>query len=178
VTAEVVIRMYSDMVYRIAFARTGNKEDAEDVYQEVFFRYIRRNPVFSSEEHAKAWFIKVSVNCARKLMGKRQKRAETTGDLAELLLPEEDSPKVAEGATVEEQLLEKERRTELHRELQKMDGDTRLLLHLFYFEELKTKEIARLLHKSEAAVRVALSRARTKLRIQAQEDGVLELLNS
>ena len=43
---------------------------------------------------------------------------------------------------------------------------------------IETKEIARVLPKSESAVRVALSRARTKLRIQAQEDGVLELLRN
>lgn len=177
-TAEAVIRTHSDMVYRIAFARAGSREDADDIYQEVFLRYIRRKPVFSSEEHAKAWFIKVSVNCARKFMGKRQKNAETTGEWAELLAPKENGSEAFESVTVEEQFLADEKRTELHRELQKLDCDTRLLLHLFYFEELKTKEIARVLHKSESAVRVALSRARTKLRIQAQEDGVLELLRN
>lgn len=177
-TAEVVIRTYSDMVYRIAYARTGNREDADDIYQEVFLRYIRRNPEFRSEEHAKAWFIKVSINCARKFMGKRQKNAETSGDLTDALLPKENDSGALLGVTVEEQLLDKEKASQLHRELQKLDSDTRLLLHLFYFEELKTKEIARLLHKSESAVRVALSRARVKLKIQAKEDGVLELLRS
>jgi len=93
-------------------------------------------------------------------------------------LPKENGSEPAGDVTVEEKFLADEKRTELHRELQKLDSDTRLLLHLFYFEELKTKEIARVLHKSESAVRVALSRARTKLRIQAQEDGVLELLRN
>ena len=175
-TAEAVIRTYSDMVYRIAYARTGNKEDADDIYQEVFLRYIRKKPAFSSEEHAKAWLIKVSVNCARKFMGKRQKNEERSKNLDEVLLSRENDSLAAEGVTVEEQYLEEERDAQLHRELQKLDSDTRLLLHLYYFEEMKTKEIAKLLHKSETAVRVALSRARTKLRIQSQEDGVTELL--
>lgn len=173
---EAVIRKYSDMVYRIAFARTGNREDADDIYQEVFFRYIRRNPVFRSEEHAKAWFIKVSINCARKFMGKRQKNAEMAGDWTELLLSQEIGSQAMNCVTIEDQILADERMSELHRELQRLDGATRLLLHLYYFEELKIKEIARALHKSESAVRTALSRARKKLRIQAQEDGVLELL--
>ena len=46
-TPENTIRTYSDMVYRIAFARAGTKEDADDIYQEVFLRYIRRKPEFS-----------------------------------------------------------------------------------------------------------------------------------
>lgn len=42
--AEETVRRYSDMVYRLAFARTGNTADAEDVYQEVFLRYLRSDP--------------------------------------------------------------------------------------------------------------------------------------
>ena len=67
-TPENRIRAYSDMVYRIAFARAGTKEDADDIYQEVFLRYIRKAPEFRDEEHAKAWFIKVAVNCSRKFL--------------------------------------------------------------------------------------------------------------
>ncbi len=175
--AEAVIRKYSDMVYRIAFARSGNKADADDIYQEVFLRYIRRSPEFRSEEHAKAWFIKVSVNCARKFMSQKQKNAVTVGDWTENLLQDASDANAVESATVEERFLADERKAELYRELQKLDCDTRVLLHLYYFEELKTKEIAKLLHKTDSAVRVALFRARTKLRIQAQEDGALELLS-
>ena len=145
VTAEAVIRTYSDMVYRIAYARTGNKEEADDIYQEVFLRYIRKKPVFSSEEHAKAWLIKVSINCARKFMGKRQKNAETSENRAEVLLLQENDSLAAEGVTAEEQYLAEERDAQLHSELQKLDSDTRLLLHLYYFEEMKTKDIAKLL---------------------------------
>jgi len=55
--AEETVRRYSDMVYRLAFARTGNTADAEDVYQEVFLRYLRSDPQFTSEEHRKAWLL-------------------------------------------------------------------------------------------------------------------------
>ena len=61
------VRRYSDMVYRLAFARTGNTADAEDVYQEVFLRYLRSDPQFTSEEHRKAWLLRVTINCAKKL---------------------------------------------------------------------------------------------------------------
>ena len=54
---EAVIRRYSDMVYRLAFARTGNRSDAEDLYQEVFLRYLTRAPAFTSEDHRKAWLL-------------------------------------------------------------------------------------------------------------------------
>ena len=51
---EQVIRFYSDMVYRLAFARTGTRYDADDVYEEVFLRYLKKKPKFKSEEHRRA----------------------------------------------------------------------------------------------------------------------------
>ena len=63
---EAVIRRYSNMVYRLAFARTGNVSDAEDLYQEVFLRYLTKAPAFASEEHRKAWLLRVAVNCANR----------------------------------------------------------------------------------------------------------------
>ena len=51
---ETVIQFYSDMVYRLAFAKMGTTYDADEVYQEVFLRYIKKQPVFHDEEHRKA----------------------------------------------------------------------------------------------------------------------------
>jgi RNA polymerase sigma-70 factor (ECF subfamily) len=176
-TPENVIRAYSDMVYRIAFARAGTKADADDIYQEVFLRYIRKAPEFRDEEHAKAWFIKVAVNCSRKFLGGGSKKREVAGEW----FSETESDGVVTGVgstygTPEERILADESKAELYRELQKLSPDARLLLHLFYFEELKTKEIARLMHRKESTVRGQLARAREKLKVQFEADGVLELL--
>lgn len=55
----------SNTVYRLAYAQMKNTSDADDVYQEVFYRYIRKKPLFESLEHEKAWFIRVTVNCCK-----------------------------------------------------------------------------------------------------------------
>lgn len=57
-----LIRKYSDMVYRLAFARMGTKYDADEIFQEVFLRYLKKYPEFHDEEHEKAWFLRVTVN--------------------------------------------------------------------------------------------------------------------
>ena len=50
---------YAGMLYRLAYARTGSRADAEDVMQEVFVRLLRARPEFRDEEHAKAWLLRV-----------------------------------------------------------------------------------------------------------------------
>lgn len=67
-SAEEVVRRYADTVYRLAYARTGSRADAEDVFQEVFLRYVQKKPVFHDEEHRKAWLIRVTVNVSKSLM--------------------------------------------------------------------------------------------------------------
>ena len=63
--AEQIVRKYSDMVYGIAIRYVRNRIDADDVYNDVFYRYFRRERTFASEEHRKNWLIRVSVNAAK-----------------------------------------------------------------------------------------------------------------
>lgn len=178
-TPENVIRTYSDMVYRIAFARAGTKDDADDIYQEVFLRYIRKAPEFRDEEHAKAWFIKVAVNCSRKLLGGTARKREVSGEWVTETETETNLPRNGKSGSIrtpEERFFADESKAELYRELQKLSPDARLLLHLFYFEELKTAEIAKRMHRKESTVRVQLTRAREKLKAQIEEEVALELL--
>jgi len=176
-TPENRIRTYSDMVYRIAFARAGTKEDADDIYQEVFLHYIKKQPEFRDEEHAKAWFIKVAVNCSRKFLGCSAKKREVSGEWFVDTEMDFQGDGERDGAqTPEERIFADESKEELYRALQKLSPDARLLLHLYYFEELKTAEIAKFMNRKESTVRVQLTRAREKLKAQFEEEGVLELL--
>ena len=139
-----VVKNYSNMVYRLAFARTGNKHDADDIYQEVFLRYIRNQPYFENEEHKKAWFIKVTINCSNKLWRSAWRRK--TMPLNETL-PFESKEDI-----------------DLYKELQQLPAKYREVIHLFYYEDLSTEEIAEVLDRKSATVRTQLARARKLLK--------------
>ena len=62
-----MISCYGNMVYRLAYARLQNRHDADDIFQEVYLRYVRRAPVFESYEHGKAWFLRTTINCCKNL---------------------------------------------------------------------------------------------------------------
>ena len=82
-TVEEVIQHYYKMVYRLAFARTGRREDAEEITQEVFLRYLHKAPEFTSEEHRKAWLLRVTVNCCNSILRSfwRRQVGELTEDV-------------------------------------------------------------------------------------------------
>jgi len=69
-------RQYAPAVYRLAYARTGNRAGAEDVMQEVFLRLVKARPSFGSGAHAKAWLLRVAANCASDLFRLPWRRRE------------------------------------------------------------------------------------------------------
>ena len=62
--AQQLVVRYGPAIFRLAYARTGSREDAEDVTQETFLRLVRRGKDFQEEEHCRAWLLRVAANCA------------------------------------------------------------------------------------------------------------------
>ena len=60
-----IVEKYFDTVYRLALSQTQDKNKADDVLQDVFVRYIKSDKTFESEEHLKAWLIRVTINCSK-----------------------------------------------------------------------------------------------------------------
>lgn len=170
-----VITAYSDMVYRLAYAMMRNRSDADDIYQEVFLRYIRRGPVFHSPEHARAWMLRVTANCCKNHWkspwadGRMEplEKQNVNGDSYNVLDERDIVEKTgAGGADTDpaQRMQECWQKEQLRRGIGELSEKYRLVIHLYYYEEMSTEEIARLLHKRTSTVRTQLVRAREQLR--------------
>lgn len=147
--AESSIRKYADMVYRLAFARTGSRSDADDIFQEVFLRFLQEKKPFESEEHKKAWLIRVTLNCAKKLQASAWFRK--TESLEEHL-------------AYLEQICDTPREMELWQELEKLKPKYRTVIHLFYYEGYSVEEMGKMLRQKPSTIRTWLTRARGQLK--------------
>lgn len=149
---EEAVERYSDLVYRLAFSQMRSKSEADDVYQEVFLRYFRKNPAFASEEHRKAWLIRVTLNCCRKQWSSPwRKRTVPLDDREDFVFPEPEE-------------------TGLREQLLRLPAQYRAVLHLFYYEDLSVEETARALGRKPATVRTQLTRARRLLKGYFEEN--------
>ena len=63
--AGLAIEKYADMVRRICVVHLKNYHDAEDVFQDVFLKYILYEKPFESDVHEKAWLIRVTINACK-----------------------------------------------------------------------------------------------------------------
>lgn len=148
---EKIINKYSKTVYKLAFAQTRNKNDADDIFQEVFLRYIRKQPTFENKEHEKAWFIRVTINCCKSLWKSPFKKHTQ--------LLEQDTFVIENN---EENLLEEY--------LLKLPKVYRIVIHLFYYENMPTAQISTVIKKKESTVRMQLTRARRLLKEYMEGD--------
>ena len=148
---EKMIEKYSNMIYRLALVRTKTKENSEDVYQEVFLRLARKMPSFESEEHEKAWLIRVTINCSKNLLN--SKFLKNTAELKE------------------EIIFETKERHDIYYAVQKLPLKYRTVVHLHYYENYKINEISKILGIKENTVKSHLARAREKLK-NAMEGGI------
>jgi len=139
-----MVEKYFDTVYRLALSQTQDSHRADDVLQEVFVRYIKTDTEFESEEHIKAWLIRVTINCSKSSFTNswNKKTVPLTEDLT-FEIPEQE---------------------DLYFAVAKLPKKYRAVIHLFYYEDLSVKEIAQYLKTKETTVKSQLHRGREMLR--------------
>jgi RNA polymerase sigma-70 factor (ECF subfamily) len=140
------VERYGAMVYRLAYAQLRSRQDADDVFQEVFLRYHRAAPPCESETHRKAWLLRVTANCAKSLAASPWKRRSVPlEDVYAYDQPEESG---------------------LDDALSRLPPKYRAVIHLYYY----TEETARILGRKPSTVRAQLTRARQTLARLLKED--------
>lgn len=144
--------LYAVMLYQIAFVHTGKREDAEELVQEVFVRRFANAPEFASEEHEKAWMIRVLLNlCKNQQTSAWKRRVE----------PKEEMSQYAD----------KEVPDDVLQAVLDLPLDYKTVIYLHYYEGYRVEEIARILKVSVSAVKMRLLRGRKQLKLELSEEG-------
>ena len=149
---EILIEKYKNNIYAVAFNICKNKHDAEDVVQDTFIQYLSHKKDFQSEQHIRAWIIRVAINKAKNKNNLFFRRNS---------LPLEDY--------METLTFESDESYELFEAVMKLPEKYRIVIHLFYYEDYSVQEIADILKITQTNVKVRLSRGRLSLRKTLKE---------
>ena len=167
---QLKIDRYADMLFKISFLKLQNVQDAEDVVQEVFYQYVKRQESFAGEEHEKAWLIHVTLNACRKIWrsawNRHRSREEIWEQDCKALSGRLEEPVPGP----EESLMNEEEKEMLFRAVSALPVRYREVIHLFYYEELSVREIARATGRKESTVTSQLTRGRELLRKSLKEE--------
>ena len=144
---------YRQNVFAAAFSVCKNAHDAEDVTQETFLRYHRANKQFESEQHIKAWLLRVAINGAKDVWRSTQRKNEVPLETYMEALP-----------------FESQESSRLFEAVMALPATFRSVIHLFYYEDYTVREIAEILHLTQSNVKVRLNRGRALLKETLKED--------
>ena len=151
---EKLIEQYQKHVFAAAFSICQNIADADDVVQDTFLKYHCSKKEFSSQEHIKAWLLRVAINKARDHTRSFWKK--NTISMEELMMASPDQEELT--------LAQKDEGKRILENVMKLPAKYRIVIHLFYYDDLSVAEIAKVLGLSESNVKTRLSRARNMLK--------------
>ena len=156
---EKLIEQYQKHIFAAAFSVCQNIEDADDVVQDTFLKYHSSKKEFSSNEHIKAWLLRVAINKAKDHTRSFWKK--NTISIEELMMASPDNEELP--------LTQKDEGKEILEEVMKLPTKYRIVIHLFYYEDYSVEEIAKVLGLSVSNVKTRLSRARNMLKKEILE---------
>lgn len=141
------VNKYGDLVLRLCLIHLKNKADSDDIFQEVFLRYYRHNGSFESEEHEKAWIIRVTNNVCKDLLRNFfHSRTVSIDEIGELQGRDETEYR------------------EVFEAVLSLPEKNREVVYLYYYEGYKAKEIASILKMNVNTVYTLLTRSKEMLK--------------
>ena len=147
-----IMKKHYGMVYHLAYTQLNNSHNADDICQEVFMSLYGYDKVFNSEEHLKAWLLRVAINRCRKIWNNKWYKYVVCTDNIDIYESHDRY------------------KSEIEYAVKELPKKYRMLIHLYYYEDLSIKEIADIVHQKESTIASALDRARKILRSKLKED--------
>ncbi|MCG2613626.1 RNA polymerase sigma factor [Terrimonas sp. NA20] len=166
----VLVDRYKSYVFTLALRFTKNREDAEEVSQDIFIKAYRALADFRGASKFSTWlYTIVNTTCITFL---RKKRLEVYSLDNENVFEVADSQDSGLRANLVEQ---KSRVNMVNQAISLLSSDDAEIITLFYKAEQSLDEIAKVLGIETNAVKVRLHRARTRLREKMQKHFAAEV---
>lgn len=148
--AAEALNTYGNAILRCAYSYLHNMADAEEILQDTLLKLLTAAPSFESEEHKKAWLLKVAAN-----LSKNRIEYNALRDCDEL-----DESLAAEG---------REDLSFVWEAVKQLPTQYREVIHLHYYEGYSTEEMAQILSRNPSTIRSDLRRGREKLKSVLKE---------
>lgn len=150
---------YANFLYRIALTHVRSEDDAQDIIQDVFAKYITASPVFNDDEYERAWFIRVTVNRCRDILRRNKLRNHLSIDDYTHTLEDESNDNSS-------------LRVEIISALNALPEKYKTVIVLHHFEDLTVEQTAKALRLSVSAVKMRLLRGREQLKIILEKEAI------
>lgn len=150
-----LVNLFRQTMYATAMAVSRNEDDAMDAIQDTILILWEKLDTLRDPQVFKTWMTRILVNCCFAQL--RGRKRET---------PTEDMEAAGQSVTY----LERDTSLDVQNAMEQLSEDDRLVLQLFYFEDMSVREIAQVLSVKPEAVRMRLTRSRKRFKQQYETE--------
>ena len=161
---ERLVHQYDRRVLTLAYQLVGNRQDAEDVYQEAFMRVYNKITKFRFESDFYTWLYRIVVNCAISYRKKRNRQRHQSIDEATERENGWQWTPADPGVGADSLVSDIELREIIQTNLELLPLMQRVVFTLRFLQDFKIKDIARIIGCSEGTVKNYLFRSTQKMR--------------
>ena len=147
---------YAGIVFRTAYNLLLNKDDAEDIVQEVFIKYFISNKTFNADNHEIAWILTVTANLSKNVLRSKSRQNLELDDTIKIV-----DNKFEKAIT---------NHLDLEEAMKKLTANQRLVIYLFYYEQIPIKNIAKIMKSNENTIKSHLLRAKSKMKTYLEKE--------
>lgn len=147
-----LMNRYGDSVFRMCYAYLKDYQLAEDVAQETFIQVYQHYGEFRNQSSIKTWIIQIAINLCKNQMRTHWWKIQ----LYQRIMEVEEEAEECYDSILNQQII--------FEEISKLPVKYREVILLYYYQGLKISEIAKILNKTDSAIKSRLTRAREKLK--------------
>lgn len=147
---------YAGIVFRTAYNFLLHKDDTEDIVQEVFIKYFISNKTFNDDNHEKAWILTVTANLSKNVLRSKSRQNLELDDTIKIVDHKFDKA-ITNHLDLEEAMI-------------RLTANQRLVIYLFYYEQIPIKNIAKIMKSNENTVKSHLLRAKSKMKTYLEKE--------
>lgn len=162
---EVLFKKYSSMVSRLVYSIVKDESLVQDILQDVFILVHRNLAKFRRDSALKTWIYRIAVNEALRQFNRRKRwtfmedeQLEASANASTMVTF------IPAGASPERIVIEAEQRGIIEEALESLKPNHRVILTLYYLEDMAVQDIARILDIPEGSVKSRLFYARDSLK--------------
>ncbi|HJN06902.1 MAG TPA: RNA polymerase sigma factor [Bacteroidales bacterium] len=160
---EEIVKRYNMMVYTLAYRVLKNREEDEELAQDVFLKVYSSLDSFNMKSKLSTWIYRITYNASINKY-KSQKRKVDTIEIDDFV-----EFNISDLSDAQHDIHIKEKRKIINNSILKLPETDRIIITLYYYEELQIKEISEIVGLSTHNVKIKLHRSRQKLYVELKD---------
>lgn len=149
-----LVKLHKDFTFSVILNIVKNRQDAEDILQNVFVKVFYQLPKFDGKSKFSTWLYRIATNESLTFKRLYKHKFDT----------EQALETVGVSSTAEADLHQQDQEKYVQEAINQLSDAEKLVVSLFYLKEHKIKEIVEITNKTESWVKVVLHRGRAKLK--------------